>query len=115
MFGGRIAYHITDTVALWFRGDVAGFGISDSQSELAYNLIAGLNWRFTRWRPSCGWRYMHVDIEKATWMRTSLQRTVPRLQLLLLRASPVGAGAPAAEDAGGRMNAPSSKLRRRAG
>ena len=51
MFGGRIAYHITDTVALWFRGDVAGFGISDSQSELTYNLIAGLNWRFTPWHP----------------------------------------------------------------
>jgi hypothetical protein len=30
MVGGRITYHITDTVALWFRGDVAGFGISDN-------------------------------------------------------------------------------------
>ena len=67
MFGGRIAYHITDTVALWFRGDVAGFGISDSQSELTYNLIAGLNWRFTQVASAfVGWRYMHVDIEKGT-------------------------------------------------
>jgi hypothetical protein len=65
MFGGRIAYHITDTVALWFRGDVAGFGISDSQSELTYNVIAGVNWRFTRVASAfMGWRYMHVDIEK---------------------------------------------------
>ena len=72
MFGGRIAYHITDTVALWFRGDVAGFGISDSQSELTYNLIAGLNWRFTQVASVfAGWRYMDVDIEKSTGMRTS--------------------------------------------
>jgi opacity protein-like surface antigen len=71
MFGGRIAYHITDTVALWFRGDVAGFGISDSQSELTYNLIAGLNWRFTRIASAfVGWRYMHVDIEKGTGLGT---------------------------------------------
>ena len=68
MFGGRIAYHITDTVALWFRGDVAGFGISDSQSELTYNLIAGLNWRFTQVASVfAGWRYMDVDIEKSNW------------------------------------------------
>ncbi len=68
MFGGRIAYHITDTVGLWFRGDVAGFGISDSQSELTYNLIAGLNWRFTQVASVfAGWRYMHVDIEKSTF------------------------------------------------
>jgi opacity protein-like surface antigen len=71
MFGGRIAYHITDTVALWFRGDVAGFGISDSQSKLTYNLIAGLNWRFTRVASAfVGWRYMHVDIEKGTGLGT---------------------------------------------
>ena len=40
--GGRITYHITDTLELWFRGDVGGFGISDNQTELTYNLIAGL-------------------------------------------------------------------------
>ena len=68
MFGGRIAYHITDTVALWFRGDVAGFGISDSQSELTYNLIAGLDWRFSQVASVfAGWRYMHVEIEKSKW------------------------------------------------
>ena len=71
MFGGRIAYHITDTVALWFRGDVAGFGISDSQSELTYNIIAGLNWRFTPVASAfVGWRYMHVDVEKGSGLRT---------------------------------------------
>ena len=71
MVGGRIAYHITDTVALWFRGDVAGFGISDSQSELTYNLIAGLNWRFTPVASLfVGWRYMDVDIEKGTGLGT---------------------------------------------
>ena len=71
MFGGRIAYHITDTVGVWFRGDVAGFGISDSQSELTYNLIAGLNWRFTQVAAAfVGWRYMHVDIEKGTALGT---------------------------------------------
>ena len=68
MFGGRIAYHITDTVGLWFRGDVAGFGISDHQSQLTYNLIAGLNWRFTQVASFfAGWRYMHVDIEKSNF------------------------------------------------
>jgi hypothetical protein len=48
MLGGRIAVHFTETVALWFRGDVAGFGISDSQTQLTYNLLAGLSWRFAR-------------------------------------------------------------------
>jgi opacity protein-like surface antigen len=71
MVGGRIAYHITDTIALWFRGDVAGFGISDTQSELTYNLIAGLNWRFTRVASAfVGWRYMHVDVESGTGLGT---------------------------------------------
>jgi hypothetical protein len=71
MVGGRITYHITDTVALWFRGDVAGFGISDNQSNLTYNLIGGLEWRF---RPSAsavvGWRYMNVDLQKGSGART---------------------------------------------
>ena len=71
MVGGRITYHITDTVALWFRGDVAGFGISDNQSNLTYNLIGGLEWRF---RPSAsalvGWRYMNIDLEKGSGART---------------------------------------------
>ena len=68
MFGGRIAYHITDTVGLWFRGDVAGFGISDSQSQLTYNLIAGLDWRFSQVASVfAGWRYMHIEVEKSTW------------------------------------------------
>jgi hypothetical protein len=71
MVGGRITYHITDTVALWFRGDVAGFGISDNQSNFTYNLIAGLDWRF---RPNAsalvGWRYLNVDIEKGSGART---------------------------------------------
>ena len=71
MFGGRIAYHITDSVALWFRGDAAGFGISDSQSQLTYNLVAGLSWRFTRVASVfAGWRYMHVDIEKGSGTST---------------------------------------------
>jgi hypothetical protein len=71
MVGGRITYHITETVALWFRGDVAGFGISDNQSQLTYNLIGGLEWRFV---PSAsalvGWRYMNIDIEKGSGART---------------------------------------------
>jgi hypothetical protein len=29
MAGGRITWHITDAEALWFRGDVAGFDISN--------------------------------------------------------------------------------------
>jgi opacity protein-like surface antigen len=67
MVGGRIAYRLTDTVAFWLRGDAAGFGISDSQSQLSYNLIAGFNWRFTRVASVvAGWRYMHVDIEKGS-------------------------------------------------
>jgi opacity protein-like surface antigen len=71
MVGGRIAYHVTDTVTLWFRGDLAGFGISDSQSRLTYNLIAGLNWRFTEVTSVvAGWRYMHVDIEKGSGAST---------------------------------------------
>jgi opacity protein-like surface antigen len=71
MFGGRIAYRITDTVALWFRGDVAGFGISNSQSQLTYNLIAGLNWRFTHaGSVFAGWRYMRVKIEEGSGAST---------------------------------------------
>jgi opacity protein-like surface antigen len=71
MFGGRIAYHITDAIALWFLGDVAGFGISDSQSQLTYNLIAGLSWRFAHVASLfAGWRYMHVDIEKGSGATT---------------------------------------------
>ena len=50
---------------------MAGFGISDSQSELTYNLIAGVDWRFTRVASAfVGWRYMHVDIEKGTGVGT---------------------------------------------
>jgi hypothetical protein len=65
MFGGRLVYHITDTVALWFRGDVAGFGISDNQTKLTYNLIAGLEWRLApRASALVGWRYMDIDLEK---------------------------------------------------
>jgi hypothetical protein len=69
--GGRITYHITDTLELWFRGDVGGFGISDNQTELTYNLIAGLNWRFAdRWSAFAGWRYIDIDLEKDGGRRT---------------------------------------------
>jgi len=65
MVGGRIVWHITDTVALWFRGDVAGFGISDSQSELTYNLLGGVEWRFHRLASAMvGFRYLNIDLEK---------------------------------------------------
>ena len=71
MVGGRIVWRITDTVALWFRGDVGGFGISDSQSKLTYNLLGGLEWRFV---PSAsamvGFRYMNIDLEKGSGART---------------------------------------------
>ena len=70
MVGGRITYRVTDTVALWLRGDVAGFGLSDSQSQLATNLIAGVDWRFTRVASVlAGWRYMNVDIDKGSGAR----------------------------------------------
>jgi hypothetical protein len=69
--GGRIVWRITDTVALWFRGDVGGFGISDSQSNLTYNLLGGVEWRFV---PSAsamaGFRYMNIDLEKGSGART---------------------------------------------
>jgi hypothetical protein len=62
MIGGRLTYHITDTVALWFRGDAAGFGVG---TELTVNLIAGLEWRFhPRASALVGWRYMDIDLEK---------------------------------------------------
>jgi hypothetical protein len=62
MIGGRLTYHITDTVALWFRGDAAGFGAG---TELTVNLIAGLEWRFhPRASALVGWRYMDIDLEK---------------------------------------------------
>ena len=65
MVGGRIVWHITDTVALWFRGDVAGFGISDSQSNLTYNLLGGVEWRFhPRASAMVGFRYLNIDLEK---------------------------------------------------
>ena len=65
MVGGRIVWHITDTVALWFRGDVAGFGISDSQSNLTYNLLGGVEWRFhPRASALVGFRYLNIDLQK---------------------------------------------------
>ena len=65
--GGRITYSITDTLELWFRGDVGGFGISDNQSNLTYNLIAGVNWRFAEhWSAAAGWRYMNIVDEKGS-------------------------------------------------
>src|SRR5262245_22690767 len=71
MVGGRITYHITDTLALWFRGDVAGFGISDNQSNLTYNLLGGVEWRFhPRASALVGWRYMNIDLEKGSGART---------------------------------------------
>jgi opacity protein-like surface antigen len=71
MVGGRIAYHVTDTVAFWLRGDMAGSGISDGQSKLTYNVIAGLSWRFTPVASVvAGWRYMHVDIDKGSGAKT---------------------------------------------
>ena len=71
MFGGRITYHIADTVALWLRGDVAGFGISDSQTKLTYNLIAGLEWRVSRHASAlAGWRYMNIDVETGSGSST---------------------------------------------
>jgi hypothetical protein len=71
MVGGRIAYHITDTIALWVRGDVAGFGISDAQTDLTWNMIAGVNWRVTESvSVFAGWRVMEVDLEKGSSART---------------------------------------------
>jgi hypothetical protein len=71
MIGGRIAYHITDQVALWFRGDVAGFGISDNQTKLTYNLIAGLEWRFlSNASALAGWRYMDIDLQHGSGRKT---------------------------------------------
>jgi opacity protein-like surface antigen len=71
MIGGRLAYHIMDTVALWLRGDVAGFGISDNQTKLTYNLIAGLEWRFMpRASALVGWRYMDIELEKGNGSST---------------------------------------------
>jgi hypothetical protein len=65
MIGGRIVWRITDTVSVWFRGDVAGFGISDSQSHLTYNLLGGVEWRFVpRASALVGFRYLNIDLEK---------------------------------------------------
>lgn len=69
--GGRIVWRITDTVSLWFRGDVGGFDISNEQSKLTYNLLGGVEWRFV---PSAsamaGFRYMNIDLEKGSGART---------------------------------------------
>jgi len=65
MIGGRIAWHITDAWSLWFRGDVAGFDISDNQSKLTYNLLGGVEWRFVPAASALvGFRYMNIDLEK---------------------------------------------------
>ena len=46
-------------------------GISDNQTKLTYNLIAGVEWRF---RPGAsavvGWRYMNIDLEPCSGSRT---------------------------------------------
>jgi hypothetical protein len=71
MIGGRIVWRITDTWSLWFRGDVGGFGISDSQSKLTYNLLGGVEWRFTpRASAMAGFRYLNIDLEKGSGRRT---------------------------------------------
>jgi hypothetical protein len=65
MVGGRIAWHITDAWSLWFRGDVAGFDISDNQSKLTYNLLGGVEWRFVPAASALvGFRYLNIDLEK---------------------------------------------------
>jgi opacity protein-like surface antigen len=79
IIGGRITYYITDTLELWFRGDVGGFGISDNQLTLTYNLIAGLNWRFAdHWSALAGWRYMDIDLQKGSGARTLARPLVLR-------------------------------------
>jgi len=71
MIGGRIAWHITDAWSLWFRGDVAGFDISDSQSQLTYNLLGGVEWRFGPAASALiGFRYLNIDLEKDGGRRT---------------------------------------------
>ena len=65
MIGGRIVWRVTDTWSLWFRGDVAGFDISDNQSKLTYNLLGGVEWRFVpRASALVGLRYLNIDLEK---------------------------------------------------
>jgi hypothetical protein len=63
--GGRIVWRITDTWSVWFRGDVGGFDISDSQSKLTYNLLGGVEWRFVPAASALvGFRYLNIDLEK---------------------------------------------------
>lgn len=44
--GGRAVIPVTNTIDVFGRGDIGGFGIGDS-STLAWNLIAGLDWKLT--------------------------------------------------------------------
>ena len=42
-----------------------------AQTQLTYNLIAGLNWCFApRWSAVAGWRYLNIDLQKGTGART---------------------------------------------
>jgi hypothetical protein len=69
--GGRIVWRITDKWSLWFRGDVGGFDISDSQSKLTYNLLGGVEWRFVPAASALvGFRYLNIDLEKDSGART---------------------------------------------
>src|SRR5215471_17543569 len=64
--GGRIVWRLSDTWSLWFRGDVGGFDISDSQSKLTYNLLGGVEWRFVPAASALvGFRYLNIDLEKS--------------------------------------------------
>jgi hypothetical protein len=64
--GGRIVWRLSETWSLWFRGDVGGFDISDSQSKLTYNLLGGVEWRFTPAASALvGFRYLNIDLEKS--------------------------------------------------
>ena len=57
MFGGRIAYDITDRRAL-VPGRRGRLRIYRTSATCTYNLIAGLNWRFTPAASAfVGWRY----------------------------------------------------------
>jgi opacity protein-like surface antigen len=64
--GGRIILDVTDTVALWFRGDVGGFSIGSS-ADLTWTLTGMFELKLSdTWFLVAGYRYVKLDWDKGS-------------------------------------------------
>lgn len=84
MVGMRLRLDLTERLETWVRFDVAGFDLSDDQTKLTWNLIAGLNYRFSeRVSAFAGYRIMDIEKERDSSTGVNLQLSGPVLGLNL--------------------------------